>query len=141
MAPLILLLVLFLLLVVPLGWQTAIRVSLAGMFFLTASAHWGRRRADLIRMVPRRFPRPELLVTVTGVCEILGAIGLLMPGFARPAAIGLTLLLIALFPANVRAAREGMTIGGKPATPLVARSVIQAVFLIATIAVAVGSSG
>jgi uncharacterized membrane protein len=141
MAPLILLLVLFLLLVVPLGWQTAIRVSLAGMFFLTASAHWGRRRADLIRMVPRRFPRPELLVTVTGVCEILGAIGLLMPGLARPAAIGLTLLLIALFPANVRAAREGMTIGGKPATPLVARSVIQAVFLIATIAVAVGSSG
>jgi uncharacterized membrane protein len=141
MVPLVLLLVLFLLLVVPLGWQTALRVSLAGMFFLTASAHWGRRRADLIRMVPRRFPRPDLLVTLTGICEILGAIGLLTPAFARPAAIGLTLLLIALFPANIRAAREGMTIGGKPATPLVARSAIQGVFLIATMAVAVGSNG
>src|SRR5262249_30319421 len=45
------------------------------------------------------------------------------------AAIGLTLLLIAVLPANVRAAREGITIGGKPPTPLVARSLIQGIFL------------
>ena len=85
------------------------------MFLLTASAHWGKRRPDLIRMVPKSFPRPDLLVTLTGVCEILGAIGLLVVPFARWAAIGLTLLLIAVFPANIRAAREGITIGGKPA--------------------------
>jgi len=138
MAPLVLLVVLFLLLVVPLGWQTALRVSLAGMFLLTASAHWGRRRPDLVRMVPRNLQRPELLVTLTGICEILGAIGLL---FARWAAIGLTLLLIAVFPANLRATREGLTIGGKPATPLPARSLIQGLFLIATIAVAIASNG
>src|SRR5215470_16364293 len=106
MAPLVLLVGLFLLLVVPLGWQTALRVSLAGMFLLTASAHWGRRRPDLVRMVPRNLPRPELLVTLTGICEILGAIGLLLPLFARWAAIGLTLLLIAVFPANLRAAND-----------------------------------
>jgi len=142
MLPLVLFVVLFLLLMVALGWQTALRVSLAGMFLLTASAHWGRRRADLIRMVPSGLPpRPDLLVTLTGICEILGAIGLLTPAFASPAAIGLTPLLIALFPANVRAAREGMTIGGKPVTPLVARSVIQGIFLVATVAVAVGSNG
>jgi uncharacterized membrane protein len=85
MVPLVLLVVLFLLLVVPLGWHTALRVGLAGMFLLTASAHWGRRRPDLIRMIPSGFPRPELLVTLTGICEILGAIGLLAPPFARPA--------------------------------------------------------
>src|SRR5262249_31959699 len=129
------------LLMVALGWLTALSVSLAGMFLLTASAHWGRRRADLIRMVPSGLPRPDLLVTLTGICEILGAIGLLTPAFASPAAIGLTPLLIALSPANVRAVREGMTIGGKPATPLVARSVIQGIFLVATVAVAVGSNG
>ena len=137
MAPLVLLVVLFVLLVVPLGWQTALRVSLAGMFLLTASAHWGRRRPDLVRMVPRNLPRPELLVTLTG----MGAIGLLLPLFARWAAIGLTLLLIAVFPANLRATREGLTIGGKPATPLPARSLIQGLFLIATIAVAIASNG
>src|SRR5262249_47810379 len=53
------------------------------------------------------------------------------------AAIGLTLLLIAVLPANVRAAREGITIGGKPPTPLVARSLIQGIFLTATIAAAI----
>jgi uncharacterized membrane protein len=139
--PLVVLAILFLLLMVPFGWHTALRVGLAGMFLLTASAHWGRRRPDLIRMVPSGFPRPELLVSLTGVCEILGTIGLLAPPFARSAAIGLALLLIAVFPANVRAAREGITIGGKPATPLVARSLIQGIFLMATVAVAIGSSG
>jgi uncharacterized membrane protein len=141
MLPLGVLVVLFLLLAFPLGWQAALRIALAGMFLLTASAHWGRRRPDLMRMVPDGFPRPDLLVTVTGLCEILGAIGLLVPPFTRWAAIGLAVLLIALFPANVRAAREGITIGGKPATPLLARSLIQVVFLMATIAVAIGSSG
>jgi len=141
MAPLALLVVLFLLVVVPLGWQTALRVSLAGMFLLTASAHWGRRRPDLVRMVPKNLPRPELLVTITGICEILGAIGLVAPPSARWAAIGLTLLLIAVFPANVRAAQERITIGGKPATPLHARSLIQGVFLIATLTVAIASNG
>jgi uncharacterized membrane protein len=92
-------------------------------------------------MVPSGLPRPDLLVTITGICEILGAIELLMSQFARPAAIGLALLLFAMFPANIRAAREGITIGGEPPTPLVARSVIQGIFLMATMAVAVGSNG
>src|SRR5215831_8587150 len=98
MLPLAVLAILFLLLLVPLSWQATLGISLAGMFFLTASAHWGRRRRDLVRMVPKNFPRPELLVTLTGICEILGAIGLLTPLFARWAAIGLTLLLIGVFP-------------------------------------------
>jgi uncharacterized membrane protein len=139
MQPLIVLVVLFVVLIWPVGWWNALRIALAGMFLLTASAHWGKRRADLIAMVPRAFSRPELLVTFTGVCEILGAIGLLIPAVAPYAALGLTLLLLSIFPANVRAAREKLTIGGRAATPIVARTVIQLVFLLATIAVIIGS--
>jgi uncharacterized membrane protein len=139
MQPLILLVTVFLLLILPLGWWTALRVGLAAMFLLTASAHWGKRREDLIRMVPAALPRPDLLVTVTGICEILGAVGLLISRVAPVAALGLTLLLIALFPANVRAARQAIAIGGRPATPLLTRAVIQIVFLTATIAVIVGA--
>ena len=51
------------------GWWTSLRLALAGMFLLTASAHWGKRRPDLIRMVPTSFHRPDLLVTMTGVLE------------------------------------------------------------------------
>jgi uncharacterized membrane protein len=139
MQPLIMLVTVFLLLVLPLGWWTALRMALATMFLLTASAHWGKRRADLIRMVPKGLPRPDLLVSITGFCEILGACGLLISKVAPVAALGLTLLLIALFPANVRAARHGMTIAGRPATPLPARTLIQIVFLTATIGVIIGA--
>jgi hypothetical protein len=46
--------------------------------------------------------------------------------------------LVAIFPANVRAAQQQLTIGGRAATPLVLRAVIQLIFLAATLAVAVG---
>ncbi len=101
------------------------------MFLLTASAHWGKRRADLIRMVPSAFPKPALIVTITGFLEIVGAIGILLPVTSRLTSICLALLLITMFPANIRAAREGLTIDGKPTPKLFARTVMQLVFLAA----------
>jgi uncharacterized membrane protein len=111
------------------SWVTCLRVALALMFLLTASAHWGRRRPDLVRMVPPGFPNPGLLVTLTGVAEILGAVGLLVPSAAPWAASGLAVLLLGVFPANVHAAKEALSIGGTPATPLVTRTILQLVFL------------
>jgi len=115
------------------SWATSLRWALAVMFLLTASAHFGDRRSDLVRMVPPSFPAPEVLVTLTGVAEILGAAGLLVPRLAAWAASGLALLLVAMFPANVHAARAGLSIGGTPVTPLVPRAVLQVVFLAATV--------
>ncbi|MEO8185431.1 MAG: hypothetical protein ABI895_42020 [Deltaproteobacteria bacterium] len=117
------------------GWVTPLRFALAGMFLLTASAHWGRRRPDLIRMVPPAFPRPGLLVTLTGLLEFLGAVGLLIPGLAPYAALGLSLLLLALFPANVHAARARLAIGTRPVMALLPRALVQILFLLATLAV------
>lgn len=121
------------------GWYTPLRFALAGMFFLTASAHWGKRRPDLVRMVPPSFPRPDLIVTLTGVLEMVAAVGLLVPRLAPLSAAGLSLLLLALFPANVHAARAGVTIAGRPATALGPRTLLQLVFLGATLAVALGT--
>jgi uncharacterized membrane protein len=115
-------------------WVVCLRWALAAMFCLTASAHWGSRRADLVAMVPELFPNPELMVTLTGIAELAGAVGLLIPRLAPYAASGLALLLIAIFPANVRAAQEAMTIGGQPVTPLAPRAILQLVFLAAVLA-------
>jgi uncharacterized membrane protein len=115
------------------NWVWPLRGGLALMFLLTASAHWGKRRSDLIAMVPGVFPRPDWMVSITGVFEILGAIGLLMPAIAKIAAACLTILLVVLFPANIRAAREGLMIGGRPATTLPLRSLLQVVFIAALI--------
>jgi uncharacterized membrane protein len=113
-----------------------LRAALGIMFFLTASAHWGKRRPDLIRMVPPALPRPDLLVTMTGLLEILGAIGLFVPRTARVACVCLALLLVALFPANVRAAREHLTIAGRRVPSLLVRSLMQLVFVATLIAAA-----
>ena len=116
------------------SWQPALRAALLPMFLITASAHWGKGRPDLVRMVPPMFPRPDLLVTLTGIAEIVGALGLLLPATALAASIGLALLLCALFPANVYAARRGLTIRGRPATSLPLRTALQVVFIAAVLA-------
>jgi uncharacterized membrane protein len=111
------------------NWTVSLRCSLAAMLLLTASAHWGKRRADLIRMVPAGLPRADLIVTITGIFELLGAVGLLIPATAPVAAVCLALLFVAMFPANIRAARQGLTIGGRPATALPLRAALQVVYI------------
>ena len=104
----------------------ALRIALAAMFLFTAVSHFHpRTRPDLIRMVPASLPAPPLLVTATGVLEILGAVGLLVPQAQPAAAYGLMALLVAMFPANVQAARKGLTIAGRRATPLFWRLLLQ----------------
>ncbi|KKK05484.1 DoxX family protein [Micromonospora sp. HK10] len=121
------------------GWHPALRVGLALMFLLTGVAHFASRRADLIAMVPPALPRPDLLVTLTGVLELAGALALLPPATARWAAAGLALLMLAMFPANVSAARRRLTLAGRPVTPLAARTALQIVFVAAALAVALGN--
>ncbi len=114
-------------------WHTSLQAAVAIMFLLTASAHWGRRREDLIRMVPTSFPRPDILVSVTGWLEILGAIGIVLPQTSLYASLGLAIMLIAMFPANIKAAREGLTIDGKPTPKIVVRTILQLIFLAAVL--------
>ncbi len=93
------------------SWRGSVRHALALIFCFTASAHFNRQRSSLVRMVPPRLPYPGLLVSVTSGLEVLGAAGLTWPRTAALAGRGLAVLLILLFPANVRAARAGLTIG------------------------------
>jgi uncharacterized membrane protein len=121
------------------GLQPALRVGLALMFVLTGVAHFSaKRRQDLIAMVPPRLPRADLLVTLTGILELAGAAGLLIPATAPWAAAGLALLMLAMFPANVSAARRRLTLGGRSVTPLVPRTLLQVLFIAAAVAVVVG---
>lgn len=110
-------------------WAVATRIGLAVMLCFTAAAHFNSMRADLVRMVPPMLPDPELIVTFTGICEIFGAIGLLVPRTRRVAAIALILFLVAVLPANIHAAQSGAMLRGVPATPLIPRVALQIVFI------------
>lgn len=87
-------------------------------------------------MVPRRLPRPDLLVTVTGLLELAVAAAVLFDETARWGGALFAGLLIAIFPANAQAANRHLTIGGRPATPLGPRAAMQALFLAAAVGVA-----
>jgi uncharacterized membrane protein len=54
-----------------------------------------------VRVVPPYLPWPLALVYTSGVCEVLGGLGLLYPPTRRFAAWGLVALLVAVFPANL----------------------------------------
>ncbi|MGV0835433.1 DoxX family protein [Mycolicibacterium thermoresistibile] len=120
------------------GWPSAIAVGLAAMFTLTGVAHFvNPKRRDLIAIVRPQLPAPALLVTITGVLELLGAAGLVFPPTRAAAAAGLFALLVVMFPANVRAARmpdppSSMT------TRLGLRTAIQGVYLAAAVIVWIG---
>lgn len=111
------------------SWLTCARFALATMFLFTAMAHFASPRKDMIAMVPPSFPRPDLLVTITGVLEAAGAIGLLLPSTRLWAAWGLMLLLLAMLPANISAAQRGIMLRGHAATPLWIRIPLQVVFI------------
>jgi len=117
------------------NWDLPLRIALFLMFMVTASAHWGRGRADLMKMVPESLPAHAALVSVTGILEILGAAGLLFHQTARLAAICLALMLVAMFPANARAARLGLTIMGRKVPSLPIRGAMQLLFIGALVAV------
>jgi uncharacterized membrane protein len=131
------------------NWPAATAVGLAVMFAMTGVAHFapGMRR-DMIAIVPPqltnfpslRSPRSAaaLLVTVTGVLELLGAVGLLYPPTRVAAAVCLFALMLVMFPANVYASRmpnppKSMT------SRLSVRSGEEVVYLAAAVVVAVCS--
>lgn len=68
------------------SWPAAVRAGLAAMLLFTASAHFTPMRHDLARMMPPAVPSPMAMVYFTGLCEIAGAVGLLIRPTRRAAA-------------------------------------------------------
>ena len=95
----------------------------------TASAHFTKMKKDLMGMVPQALPNPRFLVHLTGVLEVLGAVGLLVPSTRELAGLCLVLLMAAMFPANVNAALKGVPMRGRPPTPLWLRVPMQVLFV------------
>ena len=55
-----------------------------------------------VAITPRWVPYPLELVYFSGIAEIVGGLALLVPTLRKAAGIGLIVLLIAVFPANVQ---------------------------------------
>lgn len=120
-------------------WPQAIAVGLAAMFVMTGVAHFApSMRRDMIAIVPPRLPAAGLLVTITGVLELVGAAGLLYPPTRVASAVCLFLLMLVMFPANLYASR--MSNPPKSMTSrLDVRTAEEIVYLGAAVVVGLGS--
>jgi uncharacterized membrane protein len=121
------------------SWPQAVAVGLAAMFAVTGVAHFvPAMRRDIVAIVPPRLPARGLLVTITGVLELMGAAGLLYPPTRVAAAVCLFALMLVMFPANVYASR--MPSPPKSMTSrLDVRTAEEIVYLAAAVVVGLGS--
>lgn len=111
------------------SWPAASRAAMSVMLLFTGAGHFAPMKRDLVRMIPSWIPTPLAMVYFTGVCEILGAIGILYGPTRHAAGYALILFFVAILPANIHAAREGVTLMGKPVAVLWLRVPMQVAFI------------
>jgi uncharacterized membrane protein len=95
-------------------WLFTLAVGTSGVLHMI-------KPAGFVAIVPASFPSPLLLVYVSGVAELAGAVGLQVPwpGLRRWASFGLMALFVAVFPANVNMALHDLPMGGEHLSPAV----------------------
>jgi uncharacterized membrane protein len=99
------------------------------MFLFTGASHFTGMKHDFAAMIPAPLPEDLWVIYLTGIFEIAGAVGLLIPRTRRLAGICLVLLLVAMFPANVNAALNEVPLRGEAATPLWIRTPMQLLYI------------
>ena len=101
---------------------------LAAIFFIAAGIGHFLIPAFYLAMMPPWLPAHQFLVQVSGVAEIVGGVGLLMPRVRQAAGVGLILLLIAVFPANIEMLQNARA-AGAPELALWIRLPFQVLFI------------
>lgn len=96
------------------GWPARMRLGMAVALLLVGSDHLLTPQRYL-PMLPDFLPYHLELVLFTGLCELAGAIGLLLPRWRRWAALALALYFVCVFPANIKNALDGLNVEGLPA--------------------------
>ena len=91
------------------------RLMLAALFLFAAAFHFFRAQWFL-PIMPPWVPLPMTAIIVSGIAELAGAIGLVIPSIKiqRAAGWGLLLLLVAVFPANIHMAEAHIQVHGIP---------------------------
>lgn len=82
------------------------------LFYLIAGVIHLRSPAAFLPIVPDWVPLPRETVLATGVAELAGAAGLMIPRLRHAAGIGLALYALCVWPANIKHAMDGVVLGG-----------------------------
>jgi len=74
---------------------------LIGTIFVLAGLLHFLKPAFYVKIMPDYIPWHKTMVYVSGAAEIAGGIGMFVPEVRSEAAVGIILLLLAVFPANI----------------------------------------
>jgi uncharacterized membrane protein len=99
--------------------------ALLGLFFIGSGVNHFLIPKAYRQIVPPGIGDPATLVTVSGVAEVLGGMGVFLPATRRPSGLALIALLAAVFPANLHMARNPEKFHKIPRWALYARLPLQ----------------
>jgi uncharacterized membrane protein len=107
------------------------RIALLGLaaFFLAGGIAHFLYAEFFVAIMPPYLPAHLALVHVSGVLEILGGLGVLHAATRRAAGVGLLVLVVAVFPANLHMALHPEQFAVFPSWALYARLPLQLVIL------------
>lgn len=89
------------------NWQLAGQIAMSVMLIFTAVGHF-LFTDGMIEMIPEFFPLKKELVFLTGILEIIFAVGLLIPGTKTLTGWILIVFFLVVLPANIKAAIENI---------------------------------
>lgn len=112
--------------------RISISIALIALLFTTSGVLHLVKPQPFVSIVPPWLPGALTLVLVSGVCEIAGAAGILVPITRVAAGWGLIALLLAVFPANVQMLLNARAAHASPThiALLVARLPLQVLLII-----------
>jgi uncharacterized membrane protein len=87
--------------------RRAIALWVLAAFFVVAGLNHFLNPGPYFAMMPPYLPWHAGLIVVSGMAEIAGGLGILIPKMRWLAGCGLIALLVAVFPANVQVALHG----------------------------------
>jgi uncharacterized membrane protein len=89
--------------------RRVLRCLLSAIYITAGTAHIFLPR-PFVMITPDWVPSPLAVIVFTGLCEVAGGVGLLIPTFRRGAGAMLALYALCVFPANLKHAFEGIDI-------------------------------
>ncbi len=102
------------------------RAAITGLLFVATGAVHFIRTEMYEQIVPPQLGHAPELVAISGIAEIAGGLGLIIPRTRRAAGLGLIALLVAVWPANIYMAIKGAHFAAAaPAWALWARVPLQ----------------
>ncbi len=93
--------------------RAGLRIFLALIYLVVGLAHL-RSAEGFLAIMPSWVPFPLEVIRLTGVCEILGAIGLMVPRLRWLAGVMLALYAMGVYPANLHHAFGEVSATGLP---------------------------